>query len=74
MSLVPTVKVIDEVREAHPELHMVTFKYQEQMSHEDWSRLLDNPPGRLLDHDPTEFDALGVIVGAGELESLFAEH
>ena len=46
----------------------------EQMSHEDWSRLLDNPPSQLLDHDPTEFDALGAIVGAGELESLFAEH
>jgi len=30
----PTPKVIDEVRARQPELHMVTFKYQEDLSHE----------------------------------------
>ena len=35
LSLVPTKKVIDEVHSAFPELCMVTFKYQENCSHED---------------------------------------
>lgn len=35
LTLEPTEKVIDEVRSRHPELHMVTFKYQEQVSHEE---------------------------------------
>jgi len=35
LTLVPTAKVIEEVRLAHPELHMVTFKYQEGISHEE---------------------------------------
>ncbi|MEM6797351.1 MAG: phosphopantothenoylcysteine decarboxylase [Acidobacteriota bacterium] len=35
LELEPTEKVIAEVREAHPDLHMVTFKYQEQVSHEE---------------------------------------
>jgi phosphopantothenoylcysteine decarboxylase/phosphopantothenate--cysteine ligase len=34
LSLVPTVKVIDEVRRAHPDLYMVTFKYLEGLSHD----------------------------------------
>ena len=34
IDLVPTAKVIDEVRERHPGLHMVTFKYQERVSHD----------------------------------------
>jgi phosphopantothenoylcysteine decarboxylase/phosphopantothenate--cysteine ligase len=35
LELVPTQKVIAEVRAAHPDLHMVTFKYEENISHED---------------------------------------
>jgi phosphopantothenoylcysteine decarboxylase/phosphopantothenate--cysteine ligase len=34
LELVPTVKVIDEVRARHPELKMISFKYQEQISHD----------------------------------------
>lgn len=34
IALEATPKVIDEVRAAHPDLHMVTFKYQEGISHE----------------------------------------
>jgi phosphopantothenoylcysteine decarboxylase/phosphopantothenate--cysteine ligase len=33
--LVPTRKVIAEVRKAFPRLHMVTFKYQEGVSHQE---------------------------------------
>ena len=35
LELVPTAKVIQEVRDNHPDLHMVTFKYQENVSHEE---------------------------------------
>jgi phosphopantothenoylcysteine decarboxylase/phosphopantothenate--cysteine ligase len=35
IALEPTAKVIDEVRTAHPELPMVTFKYEEGLSHEE---------------------------------------
>jgi phosphopantothenoylcysteine decarboxylase/phosphopantothenate--cysteine ligase len=35
LTLVPTAKVIEEVRTAHPDLYMVTFKYQEVLSHEE---------------------------------------
>jgi phosphopantothenoylcysteine decarboxylase/phosphopantothenate--cysteine ligase len=35
IELVPTVKVIKEVRERHPELKMLSFKYQENISHDD---------------------------------------
>jgi phosphopantothenoylcysteine decarboxylase/phosphopantothenate--cysteine ligase len=34
INLVPTVKVIEEVKARFPNLQMVTFKYQEQVSHE----------------------------------------
>ncbi len=34
LELVPTVKVIEEARAAHPELYLVAFKYQENVSHE----------------------------------------
>ena len=34
LDLVPTPKVIEEVRENHPGLEMVTFKYLENVSHE----------------------------------------
>ena len=35
IDLRPLPKVIDEVRSAHPELYMVTFKYQENLTHEE---------------------------------------
>jgi phosphopantothenoylcysteine decarboxylase / phosphopantothenate---cysteine ligase len=35
LELVPTAKVIDEVRERCPGLHMVTFKYQERIGHDE---------------------------------------
>ncbi len=34
LTLVPTAKIIEEVRQAHPDLYMVTFKYQEGLAHE----------------------------------------
>jgi phosphopantothenoylcysteine decarboxylase/phosphopantothenate--cysteine ligase len=34
IELVPTVKVIKEVREQHPKLKMLSFKYQENISHD----------------------------------------
>jgi phosphopantothenoylcysteine decarboxylase/phosphopantothenate--cysteine ligase len=34
LELVPTMKVIARVREEHPDLQMVTFKYEENVSHE----------------------------------------
>jgi phosphopantothenoylcysteine decarboxylase / phosphopantothenate---cysteine ligase len=34
LTLVPTAKIIDEARKAHPDLYMVTFKYQEGLEHE----------------------------------------
>ena len=39
LTLVPTAKVIEEVRQAHPDLYMVTFKYQEGLSHEELMRV-----------------------------------
>ena len=44
IELKPTAKVIQEVRAAHPELFMVTFKYQERVSHE---QLMDIARDRL---------------------------
>lgn len=35
LTLIPTPKVIDEVRERHPDLLMVTFKYEEGLSHDE---------------------------------------
>ncbi len=35
LNLVPTVKVIDDVKKQFPELFMVTFKYQENLSHDE---------------------------------------
>ena len=34
INLVPTTKVIEEVKEKFPDLYLVSFKYQEQVSHE----------------------------------------
>lgn len=41
IELVPTAKVIGEVRARHPDLHMVTFKYQENVSHEQLMAIAD---------------------------------
>ena len=46
ISLVPTPKVIKGVREAYPQLTMVTFKFEEGMSHEE---LMDVARRRLED-------------------------
>lgn len=35
LELVPTAKIIDEVRTRQPDLHMVTFKYQETVEHDE---------------------------------------
>lgn len=35
LELVPTPKVIERVRERHPDLYMVTFKYEEQITHDE---------------------------------------
>ena len=35
LNLLPTVKVIDEVKKQFPQLFMLTFKYQENISHND---------------------------------------
>jgi len=35
LDMVPTPKVIEEVRQRHGDLHMVTFKYQEGISHQE---------------------------------------
>ncbi len=35
IKLVPTVKVIDEVKDNFPDLYMVTFKYEEGVSHDE---------------------------------------
>jgi phosphopantothenoylcysteine decarboxylase/phosphopantothenate--cysteine ligase len=35
LTLVPTAKIIEEVRKAHPGLYMITFKYQEGLAHEE---------------------------------------
>jgi phosphopantothenoylcysteine decarboxylase/phosphopantothenate--cysteine ligase len=35
LTLVPTAKIIEEVRQKHPDLYMVTFKYQEGLAHEE---------------------------------------
>jgi len=35
IELVPTAKVIERVRERHPDLHMIAFKYQEGLGHDE---------------------------------------
>jgi phosphopantothenoylcysteine decarboxylase / phosphopantothenate---cysteine ligase len=44
LRLVPTPKVIAGIRQAFPQLHMVTFKYEEDVSHEE---LMATARGRL---------------------------
>lgn len=56
LELVPTEKVIAEVRRRHPRLHMITFKYQELVSHQE---LMDIAVQRLQHYD-------AVIANRGE--------
>jgi phosphopantothenoylcysteine decarboxylase/phosphopantothenate--cysteine ligase len=42
IDLIPTAKVIDRVREQFPNLYMVTFKYQENVSHEELISIAQN--------------------------------
>ena len=46
LELVPTVKVIEEVRERFPDLHMVAFKYQEGVSREELAEVARERLGR----------------------------
>ncbi len=39
LNLVPTVKVIDEVKKRFPHLFMLTFKYQENISHDELMKI-----------------------------------
>jgi len=42
LNLVPTVKVIDEVKKQFPSLFMLTFKYQEKISHDELMEIAHN--------------------------------
>ena len=46
IDLVPTVKVIDEVREHFPDLAMISFKYQERLTHEELMAIARDRIGR----------------------------
>lgn len=46
IDLEPTVKVIDEVREKFPDLTMVSFKYQENISHEQLISIAESRLGK----------------------------
>ena len=61
IELVSTVKVINEVREKWPDLKMITFKYQERLSHEE---LMAIAKKRLATGD------LAVVANRGEESSL----
>ena len=64
INLVPTAKVIQEVKNNFPELYMVTFKYQENISHEE---LIDIAQARLKQGYPL------VIANRGEEKGLKGE-
>lgn len=61
LKLVPTVKVIDEVRSKFPGLKMLTFKYQENISHAD---LMSIAQKRLQDGDVAVIANRGDEVGS----------
>jgi phosphopantothenoylcysteine decarboxylase / phosphopantothenate---cysteine ligase len=42
LNLIPTVKVIDEVKKQFPNLFMLTFKYQENISHQELMEIAHN--------------------------------
>ena len=46
IDLVPTVKVIDEVKEKFPSLKMITFKYQEKISHNELISIAEKRLGK----------------------------
>lgn len=72
LKLVPTVKVIDEVRSKFPGLKMLTFKYQENISHAD---LMSIAQERLKDGDVAVIANRGDEVGAmGEQIAWLVDH
>ena len=64
INLVPTPKVIQEVKNNFPELYMVTFKYQENISHEE---LIDIAQARLKQGYPL------VVANRGEEKGIKGE-
>ncbi len=62
LTLEPTEKVIDEVRAAQPSLHMITFKYQEAVSHDE---LMATAESR-LEHFDAVIANRGEEMGAGD--------
>ena len=50
MNLLPTKKLIEEVKKSFPNLKMVTFKYEENISHEELISIAQN---RLSNNDST---------------------
>jgi len=63
IKLEPTVKVIREVRKASPDLHMVVFKLEEGVSHDE---LLDTAAGRLEEGYQAVVANRGEETGAGD--------
>ena len=63
IDLQPTIKVIDELRQQCPQLNMMTFKYQENMSHEALMEIADERLNR--------FEA--VIANRGEEQGSLGE-
>ena len=43
LKLMPTPKMVDEVRKKFPQLKMVTFKYEENVSHEELIKIAKKP-------------------------------
>lgn len=72
LKLVPTVKVIDEMRTKFPGLKMLTFKYQENISHAD---LMSIAQKRLKDGDVAVIANRGDEVGSmGEQVAWLVDH
>lgn len=57
LNLVPTVKVIDEVKQQFPKLFMLTFKYQENISHDELMRIA---------HDRLDSGYPAIVANRGE--------
>jgi phosphopantothenoylcysteine decarboxylase/phosphopantothenate--cysteine ligase len=79
LNLVPTMKVIDEVKKCFPQLLMLTFKYQENISHEElmeiaYSRLKLGYPA-IVANRGEEVGSNGeqiayLVTGIGEMKKL----
>jgi phosphopantothenoylcysteine decarboxylase / phosphopantothenate---cysteine ligase len=68
VQLVPTAKVIDEVRARHPELYMVTFKYLEGVT---FDELLAVARERIDRGYPAIVANLGEEMGAGDEQTAY---